>query len=117
MLESLDDLRRDTRVATEHTITVSFVHQQESGRAYSNPCRSQDISVGGLKILTHFPVPLGSIIPMEIDLGEQWAVIEVKAEVKWCLEIDDAPTFYIGVKLIDVDKSNLQVWKKFVQNL
>jgi len=77
----------------------------------------QDVSASGLKILTRFSVPLGNVVPLEIDLGELWAVIDVSAEVKWCLEIDEAPTFYVGVKLVDMDKSNLQVWRKFVQSL
>lgn len=117
MSDELDDLRRERRRFAEHSISVRFNDPSRNNIARSILCSSQDISAGGLKLVSNSPLALGLEVPMEIDLGNMWAVISVVAEVKWCLEVDDIPTYYIGIKLIDIQKSNLQVWKKFVEKL
>lgn len=117
MVENLDDLRKEPRVSSERIIKVSFVNKEQGSSIQNHQCRSQDISSAGLKIVSHFPMQIGSHLPMEIDLGEKFAVINVIAETKWCLEVDDAPTYYIGVKLTKIEGSHLQVWQKFIQTL
>lgn len=117
MSDALSDLRSEVRKPSEKTISVKYFNNSNGGEEEKHLCRSQDISAGGIKLISHRPLTLGSEIPMEIDLGTLWAVIDATAEVKWCLEIDDTPTYYIGVKLVDIEKSNLQVWKKFIEKL
>lgn len=117
MSVDLDDLRSENRTFAEKTISVRYANQSLNNKEETHTCRSQDISAGGLKLISHFPLELGAQMPMEIDLGQMWAVIDVNAEVKWCLEIDEAPTYYIGVKLIKIEKSNRQVWKQFIAEL
>ena len=117
MSDDLDDLRRETRIFPEKAISVKFINESQGGLKEKLLCRSQDISAGGLKLISDRPLVRGSEMAMEIDLGNMWAVIDVNAEVKWCIEIDDAPTYYIGVKLINIEKSNRQVWEKFIEKL
>jgi len=116
MSDDLDDLRREKRNFADKTISIKFIDQTQNVHEKHN-CRSEDISAGGLKLLSHQALQLGQSMKMEIDLGEMWAVINAVAEVKWCLEIDDSPTYYIGVKLTDIDKSDKQVWVKFIEDL
>jgi len=117
MSADLDDLRRDSRKFTEKTITVRYVNVSRNNQRESHTCSSQNISAGGLKLISHCPLELDSELDMEIDLGSLWAVIDVKVQVKWCLEIDAVPTYYIGVKLIEIEESNRQVWTKFIEKL
>ena len=116
MSDDLDDLRRDTRSFSEKNITVKFLNELQS-KEESHICRSEDISAGGIKLISHHSLSLGQTMNMEIDLGDMWAVINTVAQVKWCLEIDDSPTYYIGVKLIDIENANRQVWVKFIEDL
>lgn len=113
----VDDLRRENRKLSEKMIVVRYVNESQNNTEETHTCSSQDISAGGLKLVSHCPLELGSEMPMEIDLGSMWAVIDVRGQVKWCLEIDESPTYYIGVKLIEIEKSNRQVWKKFIEML
>ncbi|MBV1911157.1 MAG: PilZ domain-containing protein [Kangiellaceae bacterium] len=117
MSNDLDDLRRERRKFSERAVKVRFIDKTSDNTAKIFRCCSQDISAGGLKLVSQSPLALGLEVPMEIDLGEMWAVIEVVAQVKWCLEVDDLPTYFIGIKLVDIQQSNFQVWKKFVANL
>lgn len=113
----LDDLRRENRKVSEEMVVVRYINKSQNNLEETHTCRSQDISAGGLKLVSHCPLELGSEMAMEIDLGSIWAVIDVQAQVKWCLEIDEAPTYYIGVKLVEIEKTNRQVWKKFIEKL
>jgi hypothetical protein len=117
MSDDLDDLRRERRKFSSKNISVTIIDEATDTGSETFLCRSKDISADGMKIISHCPMALGHELPMEIDLGEMWAVIDVVAEVKWCLEIDDAPTFYIGIKLINIEQENLQVWRKYVEML
>jgi len=116
MSDDLDDLRREARTFSEQTISVKFLNEFQN-KDESHICRSEDISAGGIKLISHHSLALGQRMDMEIDLGDMWAVIKTVAEVKWCLEIDDSPTYYIGVKLVDIGNSNKQVWVKFIEDL
>ena len=116
MSEELDDLRRERRNPVEKSISIKFLNPSQNIQE-QHVCRSENISAGGLKLLSHHSLPLGNSLDMEIDLGEMWAVIKAIAEVKWCLEIDDSPTYYIGVKLINIEESDKQVWVKFIEDL
>ena len=113
----LDDLRREDRKFSEKVVTVRYANASRDNQREIHTCSSQDISAGGLKLISHCPLELDSTLDMEIDLGSMWAVVDVKVQVKWCLEIDAAPTYYIGVKLIKIEKNNHQVWTKFIESL
>jgi len=117
MSVELDDLRRERRKFTEQSVIVRFHDKSNNNVVRTLKCSSQDISAGGLKLVSRTPLALGLEVPMEIDLGSMWAVIEVVAQIKWCLEVDEMPTYYVGIKLIDIKQSNLQVWKKFIEKL
>jgi len=117
MSVQLDDLRRESRNFSEKSITIRYKNASRNNQIETHSCSSQDVSAGGLKLISHCPLELDSVLDVEIDLGSLWAVIDVKAEVKWCLEIDAAPTYYIGIKLVNIEKSNRQVWSKFIQSL
>jgi len=117
MSADLDDLRRENRKFSDQVITVRYINVSRDNQRETLSCSSHDISAGGLKLISHCPLELDSELDMEIDLGSLWAVIDVKVAVKWCLEIDAAPTYYIGVKLTEIEKSNRQIWAKFIESV
>ncbi len=81
MSDDLDDLRREKRKFVEQTVTVRFNDTSHNNVVRILKCSSQDISAGGLKLVSRTPLTLGQSVPVEIDLGSMWAVIEAKAEV------------------------------------
>jgi len=117
MPDNLDDLRRESRVTAEHTISVSFSDKQNGTDVQVHQCNTQDISSGGFKILSHISLPLGTVKSMVIDLSEPRCSINAKTEVRWCLEIDETPTFYLGMKLVELTPKDLIIWQKFVKTL
>jgi len=111
------ELRSEPRKLSDETISIKFKDRGEGKKNCTHICRPQDMSAGGIKLLTHCAIPVQSEISLEIDLGDTWAVIEAIGQVKWCLEIDDLPTYYLGIKLSTLENSNRQVWKKYIEKL
>ncbi|MCF6193859.1 MAG: PilZ domain-containing protein [Kangiellaceae bacterium] len=115
MPDNLEDLRRENRSTTEKTISVSFSNKKNGTDIQVHQCRLQDISSGGLKILTHISLPLGTVKSIAIDLGKPRGSIQAKAEIRWCLEIDETPTYFLGIKLVEFTKKDLNIWQNFVK--
>ena len=115
MPDNLGDLRLESRTTAEKTISVSFSDKENSTDVHVHQCRPQDISFGGLKILSHISLPLGTVKSIAIDLGKPRGSIKARAEVRWCLEIDETPTFYLGMKLIELTNKDFNIWQNFVK--
>jgi len=115
MPDNLDDLRLESRTTAEKMISVSFSDKKNGTDVQVHQCRSKDISFGGLKILSHISLPLGTVKSIAIDLGKPRGSIKARAEVRWCLEIDETPTYYLGMKLVELTPKDLSIWQRFVK--
>lgn len=112
MSDQLDDLRREKRVAGKHSILVCYPSQDGSQKEEKYQCKTEDISEGGLKIVTRHSLPLGCILPIEILVIDENTSFRFNGEVKWCLEIDEAPTYFAGIKLLKVIENSYQEWRR-----
>ena len=112
MQNKLDDLRSEKRTAKKHTILVCYSSQDGSKKEVKHTCKVEDISEGGLKIVIRRPLPLGCILPIEVQVADLNKIFQFHGEVKWCLEIDEAPTYFAGIKLLKIVKKNYQEWRK-----
>ena len=111
MPSSKEELRREKRVKSDHAILVSYPSQDGSNKEEKHYCKTKDISEAGLKIVTGRPLPLGCVIPIEIYVEKADTRFSFNGEVKWCLETNDAPTYFAGIKLLKIIKQNYQEWR------
>lgn len=107
----IDDLRSQKRRKTNHSILISYPSQDGSDQSIKHTCSTEDISESGLKVVTRRPLPLGNTMPVSITVSEPEAEFKFLGEVKWCLEVDDAPTFFAGIKLIKILDNSYTKWK------
>lgn len=112
MPQNTEDLRHEKRIAGKHSILVCYPSQDGSDKKEKHTCKAGDISEGGLKIVTRRPLPLGCFLPIEIQVADMEKRFNFSGEVKWCLEIDETPTYFAGIKLIKIDKENYQAWRE-----
>jgi len=106
----IDDLRSQERRKSFHSILISYPSQDGSNQLVKHTCTTEDISESGLKIVARRPLPLGSVIPIEVNTVKPKEHFKFMGEVKWCLEVDDAPTFFAGIKLIKIVENNYKKW-------
>ena len=58
------------------------------------------------------PLPLGCILPIEVQITDLDEHFCFTGEVKWCLEINEAPTYFAGIKLLKILKNDYEEWRK-----
>lgn len=69
---------------------------------------TQDISLGGARILTDKFFPIGTVFRIDVFLGRSKQHFNVDGEVKWVKSLVDDGLFAIGVKFLhEVPKSVL----------
>ena len=114
---NLDDLRREKRNAGKHSILVCYPSQDGSEKEIKHTCKTEDISEGGLKIVMRRPLPLGCVLPIEVQVTDLDESFSFTGEVKWCLEINEAPTYFAGIKLLKILKNDYQEWRRIANEL
>lgn len=115
MNPDIEELRDDARKFATQQVEVDF--PCNGGKPSHYICSSHDISAGGVKLISHRVMSLGDTHCIKIDLGSDFGSVKAKGNVKWCLEIDDVPTFYVGVKLIDLSEEDTQKWNSFINQI
>jgi hypothetical protein len=112
MNPDIEDLRDDARKFATQLVEVDF--PCDGGALSHFFCSSQDVSSTGIKLISHNVMQLGNTHCIKINIGEKFGIIKAVGEVKWCLEIDDVPTYYVGVKLQDLSAIDSENWNKFI---
>ena len=115
MNPDIEELRDDARKFATQKVEVDF--PCDGGKLNHYICSSHDISGSGVKLISHRVMQLGNTHCIKIYLGEEFGVIKAVGEIKWCLEIDDVPTYYVGVKLQDLSKKHTESWNKFIEQI
>lgn len=104
----------EKRVAPRYQVALHihliFDNLEELRHAYS-----RDISEGGIFIATESPLPVGSIVRLQISLvHEDIIYIDVKGEVVHAVKTGNAETFGMGVKFIEIDDDSRKFLKDYV---
>ncbi len=115
MNPDIEELRDDARKFATHKVEVDF--PCNGGELNHYICSSQDISSSGVKLISHRVMQLGNTHCIKIDLGDGFGIINAVGKIKWCLEIDDVPTYYVGVKLQELNKKDTENWNKFIDQI
>ncbi|MET1253715.1 PilZ domain-containing protein [Aliikangiella maris] len=117
MAFDIDDLRAQRRRKRQLSILLTY-QQPNHGetKPFEHTCATEDISEGGLKIVSQTPLPLGVSLPLEVKVIKPEQLFKFLGEVKWCLEVDDSPTFFIGIKLLDIIENEYRNWLELVNS-
>ena len=115
MNPDIEELRDESRKFATKTVEVDF--PCDDNKLSHFICSSQDISNSGVKLISHRVMNVGNSHCIRINLGDEHGLIEAKGEVKWCLEIDDIPTYYVGVKLNELSRQHQEKWQLFIDQL
>jgi len=107
------DKRQSQRLVASIPVIVSpnEKHQKQESLNYYD-CYSKDLSENGASIITHEPFFVGEKLEIIIELPEENSRFLLVAEVKWSLEIDDAPTYFTGVHFLSDTESDCNRWQR-----
>ena len=110
-----EDRRSEYRMDNK---TVIFVEVCSASPEHNNKtdvilCTSLDISPSGIQVQMDKEVPMGSIIRLCADFGNERDPIYLIGETRWIKTEEDL--FNIGFELLDAENSDISEWQDLVQ--
>jgi hypothetical protein len=81
-------------------------------------CTTRDLSSGGLKMVVHSPVPVGSMIRVYVTFNDPNAEFENIARVAWSQEIATGILlqYGLGLEFTNTKSSSGHVWESMVRS-
>ena len=111
------ELRQHKRQPQNHSLLVCYPRQDGCHGSEKHACSTRDVSEGGLKIITRRSLPLGCIMPIEVHVSGSKSCFKFIGEVKWCLEIDQTPNYFAGIKLLEIVENGYKMWHQLVRGI
>lgn len=109
---SEDERRIDPRIEKVHLVQVNRF-DEEGFRADLTTGRTLNISRGGVRVELHHPVPLRSVVSLNLVLGER--IIDVSGTVVY-LEDMDGERCGMGIEFGDLDPQTEALLDEFVEH-
>jgi len=113
-VEGMDDLRRDERYSSRHPVVVKLQQPSDEGGEQTCICELKDLSRRGLKLVLRRPLSVGSKLPISVRFDTLKQVADITGIVKWCLEIDEFPTYLAGIEILEMSGMNGEDWQKVI---
>ena len=100
----MKDRRRDVRLIEENKVVVSaLTGEVRPGAATVHYSLTQDISMGGVRLMTGARLGTGDRVRLDITLGRSHRRIRAVAEVRWVRELYDREVFDVGLQFVELD--------------
>ncbi len=98
------------RVLDDSFVRYRLIEMDGSEKLHASPLK--DYSLSGIRVISHEPVPIGQKIKMNVYINPADVSFELAGEICWCLEVDQTPTYYAGVRILADTSRDLRDWKK-----
>jgi len=100
----MKDRRRDIRLVEENKAVVSrMTGEIRPGTSTVHYSLTQDISMGGVRIMTDASLERGERVRIDITLSRSRKRIRAVAEVRWVRELYDREVFEVGLQFAGLD--------------
>ena len=97
--------RREKRLDEENKVILKIIPEKNEREEifYS---LTEDISPGGLRIITDKPFPVKTKLKVEIVLPDEKKVIEGLVEVRWIKNRPEGEIYEMGLEFVELDGQN-----------
>jgi hypothetical protein len=115
MSEDIDQ-RQEQRLLLEELVFIEVSSASKEDNSPSNIviCNTLDASANGLQVGMDYPLPVGSIHQLGVQLRDQEKRIYLAAEVKWCEQAVDGSGSIMGLALFESEDTDIQAWKELI---
>ena len=117
-----EDRRQYPRVPERSRVTVTVLSAPDAPEIESRSffCWTSDLSVGGLKFCVHSPVPVGSLLKLEVRLENPFEMFLHFGKVMWEQEIkdEDLVSVWLGVRISETlgGEARMAVWRRCLES-
>jgi c-di-GMP-binding flagellar brake protein YcgR len=110
-----DELRKAERLNEEHKITITIVSEDENLPKEKIRYKfSKDISESGIKIQGNIPLPVDTLLKIDLTLESLRQKITALGKVKWIeFNIEDG-SFEAGVEFVDTSSEAIQKIEDYI---
>ena len=110
-----DELRKAERLNEEHKITITVL--SEGGNLPKEKILykfSKDISESGIKIQGNIPLPIDTLLKIDLTLGRLHQTITALGKVKWVEFNTEEGSFEAGVEFVDTSSEAIQKIEDYI---
>jgi hypothetical protein len=111
--EYIDERVEQRRAANDRSF-VQYRMYELDGKPKSHASPLSDFSPSGLKLVSHEPIPLGQILQLDVFLPGIQNPLHLTGEIRWCLEVDEIPTYHAGVSFVEDGSRDIEHWRQIV---
>ena len=110
-----DELRKTERLNEEHEITINIVSEDENlSKEKIRYKFSKDISESGIKIQGNIPLPVDTLLKIDLTLKSLRQKITALGKVKWVEFNTEDGSFEAGVEFVDTSSEAIQKIEEYI---
>ena len=110
-----DELRKAERLNEEHNITITILSEDENLPKEKILYKfSKDISESGIKIQGNVPLPVDTLLKIDLTLGRLHQTITALGKVKWVEFNTEDGSFEAGVEFIDTSSEAIREIEDYI---
>jgi len=110
-----DELRKAERLNEEHEITINIVSEDENLSPEKIRYKfSKDISESGIKIQGNIPLPIDTLLQIDLTLKSLRQKITALGKVKWVEFNTEDGSFEAGVEFVDTSSEAIQQIEEYI---
>lgn len=107
--------RKEIRLKEEHKLTFVIVSEDKNQIGENSYLAfTEDISSGGIKIITNKLLEIGMLLDIELSLGRKNKAIHLIGRVQWIKHLYDGEPFAIGVMFEDNPPENIMTLMEYI---
>jgi hypothetical protein len=111
----MDDRRKEIRKQDAHKVDLkSYNDYLQTFLKRTTFALTENISLGGVKILTDAFLPLDSVVRLEINMARSNRKMKFPGKVRWVFQHEDAPIYEMGLEFVDKSKSSMVSLKEYL---
>jgi c-di-GMP-binding flagellar brake protein YcgR len=96
----MNERRRDQRMVEEDKVCIEYYSNDPDSEKQEYFALTQDLSIGGAKILADKHFPIGTQIRVTLTLSSSKQIVRVPGMVKWIKESSEGDLYEIGVEFL-----------------
>lgn len=111
----MQDRRKQDRKQDANTVDLKpytdYLHSFIKGGSFA---LTENLSVGGVKIITDTFLPLDAVIRLQINMARSRQKVILPGKVKWITEHRDEHIYEMGFEFVDISKKNSTTLREYL---
>lgn len=117
MVIPMDERRKHHRLGENARVAVNVVSAAAAPKLEKQHffCATSDVSVGGVKMSIHEPVPVGSTMELRIAIPGVKEAFRHVGHVAWIEQNDGPDSYSVGIEFLDADMATQDTWRDIIE--